>query len=263
MTDLVLAEDRAGVRVLTLNRPAKLNSFNTALHAALHAALDAALDGAEAGRGVRAILLTGAGRGFCAGQDLEGLDPTADLAGVLEREWNPLVRRLRALPLPVVCAVNGSAAGAGANLALACDIVLAARSARFIQAFARIGLIPDAGGTWLLPRLVGDARARGLALLAEPLPAERAAEWGMIWRCVDDDALMTEAEAVAAHLATQPTQAFALAKQALLASGAATLEDQLAVEARLQGQAGRTPDYREGVRAFVEKRPARFTGRPG
>lgn len=257
MEQPVLAETRAGVRVLTLNRPAKLNSLDGAAHAALRQALDAAeRDGA------RAILLTGAGRGFCAGQDLEGLDPGADLGALLERDWNPLVRRLRSLPMPVVCAVNGIAAGAGANVALACDIVLAGRSARFAQAFARIGLMPDAGGTWTLPRLVGDARARGLAMLAEPLGAEQAEAWGLIWRCVDDDALMPEAEALATRLAGQPTQAFAAMKQAFLAGAAAPLEQHLLTEAALQARLGRTPDYREGVAAFLEKRPPRYNGAP-
>ena len=255
MTGLVLARTEGAMRVLTLNRPDKLNSFDKALHAALMAALDQA----EAD-GMRAILLTGAGRGFCAGQDLERLDPAEDLGTLLDTTWHPLVRRIRALPLPVLCAVNGTAAGAGANLALACDIVLAARSAKFIQAFARIGLVPDAGGTWALPRLVGDARARGMAMLAEPLPAEQAEAWGLIWKCVDDDALMSEAESLATHLASQPTQAFALMKRAFLASGAATLDQQLDLERDLQREAGRTADYQEGVRAFVEKRKPVFGG---
>lgn len=250
-----MGDGAPGVRVVTLNRPAKLNSMDAAAHAALRTALDLAET-----EGARAILLTGAGRGFCAGQDLDGLAQDADLGTVLERDWNPLVRRLRTLPMPVVCAVNGIAAGAGANLALACDIVLAARSARFVQAFARIGLLPDAGGTWTLPRLVGDARARGLAMLAEPLPAERAQEWGLIWQCVDDAALMQEAEALAASLAVQPTQAFAAMKQAFLAGTAASFEQHLATETTLQRALGRTPDYQEGIRAFLEKRKPSFTG---
>ena len=257
MEQPVLAETRAGVRVLTLNRPAKLNSLDEASHAALRQAWDAAERD-----GVRAILLPGAGRAFCAGQDLEGLAADAHLGALLERDWNPLVRRLRSIPVPVVCAVNGIAAGAGANVAAACDIVLAARSAKFSQAFARIGLMPDAGGTWTLPRLVGDARARGLAMLAESLGAEQAEAWGLIWRCVDDDALLPEAEAIAAKLATQPTQAFAAMKRAFLAGATATFEAHLGTEAALQAQLGRTPDYREGVAAFLGKRQPRYTGAP-
>jgi len=212
------------------------------------------------------VLLTGAGRGFCAGQDLgdrvlgEG-DTPPDLGATLERWYNPLVRRIRRLDRPVVCAVNGVAAGAGANIALACDIVLAARSASFIQAFARIGLVPDSGGTWLLPRLVGEARARALALLGEKVDAETAAAWGMIWRVVDDERLLEEARALADRLAAGPTRGFALIKRALLESWTNDLDAQLDLERDLQREAGRTEDYREGVRAFVEKRPPRFRGR--
>ena len=186
-----------------------------------------------------------------------------DLGDTLERSFNPLVRRLRALPLPVVCAVHGVAAGAGANLALACDIVLAGESARFIQSFIGIGLIPDAGGTWTLSRLAGDARARGMALLGEPVTAVQAEAWGLVWRTLPDDALLPEAERLAAHLATQPTQAIALMKQALNASAGNDLDSQLDLERDLQRQAGRTPDFAEGVAAFLQKRPAAFTGRPG
>ncbi|HEX3882661.1 MAG TPA: 2-(1,2-epoxy-1,2-dihydrophenyl)acetyl-CoA isomerase PaaG [Stellaceae bacterium] len=256
----ILVELKAGYRQITLNRPDRLNSLNTQMHGELTAALDAA----EADAECRAILLTGAGRGFCAGQDLgdvqvkDGGPP--DLKAVLER-YNALVRRMRGLDMPIVCAVNGVAAGAGANLALACDIVLAAKSANFIQAFSRIGLIPDCGGTWFLPRLVGAARARALAILAEPLPAERAAEWGLIWRAVDDDRLMPEAQTLAARLASGPTIGYALAKRALDAAETNTLDQQLDLERDLQDEAGHTPDYAEGVRAFAEKRPAVFTGR--
>jgi 2-(1,2-epoxy-1,2-dihydrophenyl)acetyl-CoA isomerase len=258
----VLVEAKAGYRVLTLNRPDKLNSFNGAMHRALMAALVEA----EADDGCRAVLITGAGRAFCAGQDLaDEVAPKAgeapDLSRTIEAHYNPLVRKLRALAKPVVCAVNGTAAGAGANLALACDIVVAARSAKFIQAFAKIGLVPDTGGTWFLPRLVGSARAAGLALLAEPLTAERAVEWGLIWKAVDDADLRAEAERMAAHLAAQPTIGLALTKQALQASGTNTLDAQLDLESRLQGEAGRTPDYAEGVAAFAEKRAPAFTGR--
>lgn len=260
MEPTVLVDRRDGWSVLTLNRPDRLNSFNEAMHRALAAALGEI----EADAGCRAVLLTGAGRGFCAGQDLNDRatsDQAPDLGATLDGLYNPLIRRLRALPKPVVCAVNGVAAGAGANIALACDIVLAARSAKFIQSFARIGLVPDSGGTYALPRLVGAARARGLALLAEPLPADKAEEWGLIWKAVDDAALRQEAEALTAHLATQPTQGLALIKQALDASAGNSLDAQLDLERDLQRRAGRTPDYAEGVRAFIEKRPAKFTGR--
>lgn len=245
---------------LTLNRPDRLNAFNEELHRALAAALDVAADD-----GCRAVLLTGAGRGFCAGQDLgdrANAEGPLDLGATVEAFYNPLIRRIRGLRKPVVCAVNGVAAGAGANIALACDIVLAARSARFIQAFAKIGLVPDSGGTFFLPRLVGDARARALMMLAEPLAAEKAAEWGLIWKVVDDASLMDEARALTAHLASQPTQGLALTKAALNTSAANTLETQLDLERDFQREAGRTPDYREGVSAFMEKRAPQFTGRP-
>src|SRR5207237_1797576 len=216
----ILVEKLAGYRQITLNRPERLN----ALTVEMAAALNAALDEAAADEDCRALLLTGAGRGFCAGQDLTAIVDAkpADLGHLLDH-YHPLILKLRALPIPVVCAVNGVAAGAGANLALACDIVLAARSASFVEAFARIGLIPDCGGTWFLPRLVGTARARALALLAEPLSAETAAEWGLVWRMVEDDRLLPEAEALAARLASQASAALALTKRALDAAGDNTL----------------------------------------
>ncbi len=256
--DDLLVERRAGVHVLTLNRPDRLNAFTLPLQAALIVALA----DAEADPDCRAVLLHGAGRGFCAGQDLTMVEAGVDLGDTLERSFNPLVRRLRALPLPVVCAVHGVAAGAGANLALACDIVLAGQSARFIQSFVRIGLIPDAGGTWTLPRLAGDARARGMAMLGEPVTGTQAEAWGLVWRAVPDDDLLPEAGRLAAHLALQPTAALALMKQALNAAAGNGWDAQLDLERDLQRRAGGTPDFREGVAAFLEKRPATFTGRP-
>ncbi len=258
----VRVEREGAVLRLTLDRPDKLNSFNEAMHAELAAALD----GAAGDKDVRAVLLTGAGRAFSAGQDLGdramGEDDAApDLGLTLERFYNPLVRRLRALDRPVVAAVNGVAAGAGANIALACDIVLAARSASFIQAFCRLGLVPDAGGTFFLPRLVGAARARGLAMLGDKLSAEQAFSWGLIWRVVDDALLADEAMALARHLASQPTHGLGLIKKALDASSGNDLDAQLDLERDLQREAGRSDDYREGVKAFLEKRQPVFSGR--
>src|SRR5438067_9753443 len=228
----IIVDRRAGFRIITLNRPQRLNAFNEEMHVALRAALDEA----QADASCRALLLTGAGRAFCAGQDLTdrlAAGETPQLGGALDKFYNPLVRKLRALPFPVVAAVNGVAAGAGANVALACDIVLAARSASFVQAFARIGLVPDSGGTWFLPRLVGAARARALALTAEPVSAETAAEWGLVWRMVEDDRLLPEAEALAARLASQAGAALALTKRALDAAGDNTLPQQLDLEGEL------------------------------
>src|SRR3954469_1539419 len=257
----ILVSREGAVLSLTLNRPDKLNAFNPEMHTLLRAALQEARDEAA----VRAVLLTGSGRGFCAGQDLSERNISADAAPIdlsvsLGSNYNPLVRRLRALPKPIVCAVNGVAAGAGANIALACDIVLAARSARFIQAFCRIGLVPDSGGTWFRRRWVGDARARALALLGEPLPAEQAEAWGLVWKAVDDDRLLDEAREVARRLAAGPTKGLGLIKRALNASSANDLDRQLDLERDLQREAGRTADYREGVAAFLEKRPAVFRG---
>jgi 2-(1,2-epoxy-1,2-dihydrophenyl)acetyl-CoA isomerase len=261
MDAVLLVDRREGWVKLTLNRPNRLNAFNEDLHVALAAALDEA----AGDPGCRAVLLTGAGRGFCAGQDLAAV-PTAtdgapDLGGVVDRFYNPLIRRLRSLAMPVVCAVNGVAAGAGANLAFACDIVLAGRSAQFIQAFAKIGLIPDSGGTYVLPRLVGDARARALTLLGEPVKAEQAEAWGLIWRSVDDATLVADAEALTAQLATQPTYALAQTKFALDASSTNTLDAQLDLERDAQRRCGRTADFAEGVAAFAAKRTPQFTGR--
>ncbi len=257
----ILVEQRAGYRVITLNRPDKLNAFNEAMHQALRKAID----DAEADENCRALMITGAGRGFCTGQDLSDRLLKPGEAPVprdsLERHYNPLVRKLRALPFPVIAAVNGVAAGAGANIALACDIVIASLKASFIQSFARVGLIPDSGGTWFLPRLVGDARARGLALLAQELPAEKAASWGLIWRAVDDEILMHEAARICEHFAIAPTQGMALIKRALNESATNTLDAQLDLERDIQREAHLTPDYAEGVRAFMEKRKANFTGR--
>ncbi|HLI12536.1 MAG TPA: 2-(1,2-epoxy-1,2-dihydrophenyl)acetyl-CoA isomerase PaaG [Alphaproteobacteria bacterium] len=258
----ILDEVQDGYATITLNRPDKLNAFTAAMHGELRDALAKIADDDA----IRAVLLTGAGRGFCAGQDLgdrvmaPGAAPP-DLGGTLDSLYNPLVRSLRKLPKPVVCAVNGVAAGAGANIALACDIVLAARSAKFIQSFAKLGLVPDSGGTFFLPRLVGEARALALALLAEPLPAERAEAIGLIWKVVDDDKLMSEARALAANLAQQPTKGLALIKQAIHASASNDLDRQLDLERDLQRSAGRSADYQEGVRAFLEKRAPQFKGR--
>jgi 2-(1,2-epoxy-1,2-dihydrophenyl)acetyl-CoA isomerase len=233
---------------------------------AMHDELAQALDRIEADPGIRAVLLTGAGRAFCSGQDLgdrvmgEG-DGPPDLGDTLDRLYNPLIRRICRLDRPVVCAVNGIAAGAGANLAFNCDIVLAARSAKFMEPFCKLGLVPDAGGTYILPRLVGAVRARGLALLGEAISAEQAESWGLIWRVVDDERLMDAATGLARHLATQPTRGLGLIKRALLASQTNSLDVQLDLERDLQREAGRTEDYREGVAAFMAKRPATFKGR--
>ncbi len=245
---------------LTLNRPKSLNSFNEAMHGEVRSALDEVESGS-----CRVLLMTGAGRGFCAGQDLTDRhvapgDAPPDLGYTLENFYNPLIRRLRNLEMPVICAVNGVAVGAGANLAFAADIVIAAQSAKFIQAFCKLGLVPDSGGTYILPRLLGPARATALAMLGEAVTAKQAEAWGLIWRCVKNEQLMPEAEALCTHLASQPTRGLALIKKALNASWSNSLDQQLDLERNLQQQAGRTEDYREGVSAFMEKRDPVFKG---
>ena len=258
-SDTVLSALADGVLGLTLNRPDKLNVFNEDMHLALRAGFERAHKDAD----VRAVLLTGAGRGFCAGQDLGDRDPrkgAPDLGHTIETFYNPLLRLIRSLEKPVICAVNGVAAGAGANIAFACDITLAARSTRFIQAFAKIGLVPDSGGTWNLPRLIGEVRAKALALTAEPLDAETAAGWGLIWRAVDDDKLMDEAKTLAVRLAAGPTKGLGLTKRAIQAAATNSLDEQLDLERDLQREAGRSADYAEGVAAFLEKRRPEFKG---
>ena len=245
---------------ITLNRPDKLNAFVAEMHGLLREAMTRAEDDAS----IRALLLTGAGRGFCAGQDLAERDmnnPQLDMGSGLDANYNPFVRRMRALPKPVIGAVNGVAAGAGANLALACDLVIAARSASFIQAFSKIALVPDCGGTYWLPRLAGLQRAMGMALLADRVAAEDAERWGMVWKVVDDAKLMDEANALARTLAAGPTHTYGLIKKALYASAGNTLDEQLDLERDFQRDVGRHGDFREGIAAFLEKRKPAFTGR--
>lgn len=250
-----------GVATLTLNRPDSLNSFNSEMHGEVRSALKEVKKDAS----VRCLLLTGNGRGFCAGQDLSdrNVAPGAEMPNLgesIEKNYAPLLRTLRALEMPVICAVNGVAAGAGANIAFACDIVLAAKSASFIQAFCKIGLVPDCGGTWSLPRLVGPARAMALSMLGDKISAEQAADWGMIWKAVADESLQDEAQKMARHFATQPTKGLALIKRAIQAAATNTFDEQLDLERDLQTLAGRTDDYREGVAAFMEKRQPQFKG---
>ena len=257
----ILFDLKGGVARLTLNRPDRLNSFNTAMHAEVREAL-----GSLKGSDARVLVLTGAGRGFCAGQDLNdrAVAPggaAADLGESVEKNYKPLVLALRSLPIPVIAAVNGVAAGAGANIALACDLVIAARSANFVQGFSKLGLVPDSGGTWTLPRLVGNARAMGLALLGDKLSADQAVQWGLIWRSVDDAELPAVVDALATQLAAAPTRGLARTKQALYEGWDRTLEDQLNIERDYQRELGYTADYAEGVAAFTQKRPPQFTGR--
>lgn len=262
MDAFILSHVEQGVMTITLNRPERLNSFNDVMHQQLAECLKQA----ERDDTIRCLLITGAGRGFCAGQDLNDRNvdpngPAPDLGMSVERFYNPLVRRLAKLPKPVIAAVNGVAAGAGATLALGCDMVIAARSANFVMAFSKLGLVPDCGGTWLLPRTAGRARAMGLALLGDKMSAEQAQQWGMIWQVVEDAELADTSLTLARHLATQPTYGLGLIKQALLASETHTLDQQLDMERDFQRMAGRSDDYREGVSAFLAKRPPQFSGK--
>lgn len=258
----ILFEVSGGVARLTLNRPDRLNSFNVQMHGEVRDALTQLKTNSEA----RVLVFTGAGRGFCAGQDLgdRAVAPGGqgvDLGDSIENYYKPLVLALRNLPMPVIAAVNGVAAGAGANIALACDLVIAAKSASFVQAFSKLGLVPDSGGTWFLPRLLGNARAMGLALLGDKLPAEQAAQWGLIWRCVEDAELKGAVDQLATQLAAAPTRGLARTKQAIYESWSHALEQQLDQERDFQRELGRSQDYAEGVAAFTEKRTPKFTGR--
>jgi 2-(1,2-epoxy-1,2-dihydrophenyl)acetyl-CoA isomerase len=261
----ILFDISDGVATLTFNRPDKLNSFTQAMHEEVRHALKRVAS--EAATGVaRVLVLTGAGRGFCAGQDLgdRAVEPGAravDLGDSVEKNYAPLVQSLRALPMPVICAVNGVAAGAGANIALACDIVLATKSASFVEVFCKLGLIPDTGGTYFLPRLVGTARAMGMAMLGEKLTAEKAEAWGLIWKAILDEDFAAEVQAMARHFASAPTKGLAFTKQALQASPHNSLQQQLSLECGMMSELGRSEDYREGVAAFMEKRAPQFKGR--
>lgn len=258
----ILFEVSGGVARLTLNRPDRLNSFNVQMHKEVREALSQLTNTAEA----RVLVFTGAGRGFCAGQDLgdRAVAPGGqgvDLGDSIENYYKPLVLAFRNLPMPVIGAVNGVAAGAGANIALACDLVIATKSASFVQAFSKLGLVPDSGGTWFLPRLLGNARAMGLALLGDKLPAEQAAQWGLIWRCVEDAEFKSTVDQLATQLAAAPTRGLARTKQAIYESWSHSLEQQLDQERDFQRELGRSQDYAEGVAAFTEKRTPKFTGR--
>ncbi len=250
-----------GAARLTLNRPDRLNSFTVEMHEEVRDALDKI----EADASVRTLLLTGAGRGFCAGQDLSDRavspgDDAVDLGESVEKRYNPLIRTLTSLPMPVVCAVNGVAAGAGASIAFACDIVLAAKSAKFIMSFANIGLVPDSGGSWVMPRLVGQARALGMALTGEPVMAEQASEWGLIWKCVDDDKMADETDALVAKFAAAPTRGLAETKKLIRNAFTRPLDEQLDLERDQMRALGYSADYKEGVDAFMNKRKPNFKG---
>ncbi len=261
MTDTVITTNHPGWTEICLNRPDRLNAFNDEMHALLADVMTTAAEDTN----VRCVLLTGSGRGFCAGQDLSARDPRQsgeppDLGHTLTTQYNPLIKRIRSMDKPVICAVNGVAAGAGANIALACDLVLAADSAKFIQSFAKVGLVPDAGGSWHLTQFLGIARAKALALTAEPLSAAVAAQWGLIWKSLPAEELMPQAYALAEQFATGPTMGLAQTKHAINASVTNTLDDQLDLEAQLQYERGRSTDYAEGVAAFLDKRQPQFTG---
>ena len=258
----ILCDVSDGIARLTLNRPDRLNSFNVEMHGEVRDALSKLAQD----RAARVLVLTGAGRGFCAGQDLgdRAVAPGGqgvDLGESIDQYYKPLVLALRNLPMPVIAAVNGVAAGAGANIALSCDLVIATRSASFIQSFSKLGLVPDSGGTWLLPRLIGNARAMGLALLADKLSAEQAAQWGLIWRCVEDGEFKQAVYTLAQQLAIAPTRGLARTKQAIYESGGRSFEQALDQERDFQRELGRSQDYAEGVAAFTEKRNPKFTGR--
>lgn len=255
-SNTVTLEINSGVAAITLNRPDVLNSFNREMAAALHRILEAVGTNSE----VRAITITGAGRAFCAGQDLADVPPGADLGEIVRSCYNPIIRRLREIEKPIVCAVNGVAAGAGASIALACDIVIASTNASFVQAFCKIGLVPDSGSTFLLPRLIGHARASALTMLGDKIPAEQAAQMGMIYKVCPGESLLEEVSTLAKHLATQPTRGLGLTKQLLNATWDNDLEKQLLLEEKLQHIAGNTADYREGVDAFMAKRAPVFRG---
>ncbi|MBS0608748.1 MAG: 2-(1,2-epoxy-1,2-dihydrophenyl)acetyl-CoA isomerase [Proteobacteria bacterium] len=258
----ILFSVEAGVARLTLNRPDKLNSFTGAMHAEVRTALDRI----QGDTSIRVLVLSGAGRGFCAGQDLADPQMAAldgrmpDIGNVVENHYKPLILRLQNLRVPTIAAVNGTAAGAGCSIALACDLVVASDKASFLQAFSRIGLVPDTGGTWFLPQRVGMARAMGLALLADKLPAAKAAEWGLIWECVPDAEFIARIDALAAQLASMPTKALVRTRQAMHAAPTHTLEQQLSMEGGFMRELGWSHDYAEGVRAFMEKRAPHFTG---
>ena len=260
--ETILFSVEGGAARLTLNRPDRLNAFTVQMHEEIAAALEVV----EGEQSIRVLIINGAGRGFCAGQDLSdrAVSPggaAVDLGDSVERRYNPLIRRLAALPMPVVASVNGVAAGAGASLAFASDIVIAARSAKFIMSFANIGLVPDSGSSWALPRLAGQARALGLALTGDPLPAETAADWGLIWKCVDDDKLAAETDALAAKFASAPTRGLAETKKLIRGAFSRTLDEQLDLERDRMRELGRSDDYREGVDAFLNKRKPDFKGK--